>query len=463
MNAASGAGRRGLIPDGIGRGLLAAGGALAAMTATAALGLHLVGAPVGGLTVGGTAATVLLAVGGSLTLSGTPVASGPVDGLPGLLRTGIALTGRLDVVPLGVTLAGLLVLAAALHHPGRRGAVAGPATAPVRIRLAQGLAAAAGLLAGLAGLGLVARGVVTSVDLPGLLPSGGLGGRTAGVLGSPPAIGAAGAGGARPFRLEFRASPGLGPILAPAAVVMSCLGAAVRAGAWPGTAPAWWPEAARIWRAAAVPARLVAVAAPIVTVVGLGVAMAAGGPGLSGAVLLLAPNAGFVVLSAGLGVPWTGPPAAGAAGLAGPSPGWPWPAGPPGAGIAAQQTAAAWSGPHWPAVAVALAALVAGGTLIAHRTPSPGRAAWTAGASAAGWAVLAPPLTALAGGSVDLGLTLLGRTMQLMSPAVRGDLLLAAPAGLVAGAIGGLLGVAAYRLVRAVRSKARPVRAGPGP
>lgn len=130
-------------PRDVGAGLVAAAAALLAMAGTAAAGLLLLDAgrigDVGALT----AAVVALAAGGPATLTATPPGDVP-----------IALHAGVEVMPLGVTVAGAAVLGALLLRHGRDGMVV------------RGAAATVAVAAGLLVVAQVGSGTV-AVRLPG--------------------------------------------------------------------------------------------------------------------------------------------------------------------------------------------------------------------------------------------------------------------------------------------------------
>lgn len=234
-------------------GLAAAVAALVTMAAVAAAGLLLLGAGRGGF---GrlTAAVVSLAAGGSAQVTAA---------LPG--RVPLTLTGDVRAMPLGVTLAGAVVLGAVLLRRGRDGL------------LVRGAVAAVVFTAGAAVAARLARGT-TTLGLPDRSPAPGggcgpvrglpVGGDTLDVLG-----------------VGFAVPAG------PVAVSAAALALVVAGAAWlvgrPGRAGAvLWPAAA-------------------VTVLCLGVAWVWGGPPAAGAVVLALPAAALGVLLLGLGRPLT--------------------------------------------------------------------------------------------------------------------------------------------------------------
>ncbi|MEU8843914.1 streptophobe family protein [Streptomyces roseus] len=119
-------------------GIAATGWALVTMAAVAALGLRLLGADAAGGPLGAmTAAVVALAVGGTVSTSGD---------LSALGTTGPGVESSLDVMPLGVGLAGALVLAGIFLRGIRAGAPRGEPAARAGV-VAVLLTAAAGGLA----------------------------------------------------------------------------------------------------------------------------------------------------------------------------------------------------------------------------------------------------------------------------------------------------------------------------
>ncbi|MFG2880608.1 streptophobe family protein [Streptomyces sp. NPDC048337] len=118
-------------------GVAAVGWSLAVMAGVAALGLHLLGADGTGGSLGAmTAAVVVLAVGGAVTPSGDLSVFGV---------GGAGAESSLDVMPLGVGLAGALVLARVFLRSLRPGAAPGDRAARVAVVLALLVAAAGGL------------------------------------------------------------------------------------------------------------------------------------------------------------------------------------------------------------------------------------------------------------------------------------------------------------------------------
>ncbi|WP_251050217.1 streptophobe family protein, partial [Streptomyces sp. ISL-86] len=118
-------------------GVAAVGWSLIVMAGTAALGLRLLGANAAGGSLGAmTAAVVVLAVGGTVTPSGDVSAFGVA---------GAGAETSLDVTPLGVGLAGALVLAHVFLRSLRTGAAAGELAARAGVVAALFVATAGGL------------------------------------------------------------------------------------------------------------------------------------------------------------------------------------------------------------------------------------------------------------------------------------------------------------------------------
>ncbi|QKV73465.1 streptophobe family protein [Amycolatopsis sp. Hca4] len=242
----------------VGRGLLAATAAVLAMAAVAAAGLALLGAGRVGDFGALTAAVVALAAGGSVEAGAVPA-----GGLP------VAVRGGLDVLPLGVSLTGAVVLGALLLRR-RRGTEV----------LVRGAVAAVALPAALAVIALLARG---PLRMPDRLTAGGIGG-----------CGPAAAGPARlPLAVRFEAgfSVAVGPVVVGAVagtlVVIGCCWLVTRfPGAAAGARALRWPAAGS-------------------AVVCLAAAWTFGGAAAAGGVLLVLPQLVCAAVLSGLGVPWT--------------------------------------------------------------------------------------------------------------------------------------------------------------
>lgn len=152
-------------------GIAAAGWSLLAMAAVAALGLHLLGADAAGGPLGAmAAAVVVLAVGGTVTPSGDVSVFG-AGGASGA-------EASLDVMPLGVALAGALVLAHLFLRSLRAGAGPGELVARAAVVVAL-FVAAVGVLAWAGHDVVTLDGAVlpktpAKVEVPGIGDIGGL-------------------------------------------------------------------------------------------------------------------------------------------------------------------------------------------------------------------------------------------------------------------------------------------------
>jgi hypothetical protein len=368
----------------VGRGLAAAAAALLVMAGVALAGLLLLDAGRFGDPVVLTAVVVALAVGGS-----ADVVAVPAGGLP------VAARGVIDVMPLGVSLVGAVVLGVVLLRPRRDGLPVRAATAAVAVPVV------------FAAISLLTKGKLTL-----RLPGGGSGGGSACGLGA-----------------------GVSPRF----------GGAVDAGFSVAFVPAL--AAATIWVLVVVGAGALAVRFPVVTtglraaatVLGiftagcLLVAGVFGGAAAAGAVLLVLPQVVAGVLLLGLGVPWTvtaeGPLSCALDGVQPLSPGGPL---------------------TWVPVVVLLVC----GIAVAARTRRSGGtlrraavlAAWFASVTGAALTVMA----LLSQVSVELGVTALGLSIPVLDARLAANPLLALVAGFVGGA---LAGGAGSLLVDAFRSR----------
>lgn len=261
-------------------GLIAAAGGLLAMACTAAAGLLLVGAERIGELAELTAAVVALAVGGPVD-----VLARPATGLP------VALQGGVQVMPLGVSLAGAVVLGGLLLRRGKD-----------RL-LVRGLASAVALPAGLAAVALLARGAL-KLQLPTGAWSARSGFGTASCTrdssGQPPGCSGgmwqlAGGGPGVPL-------PSGGSALDASFSVVVGQTALGGAGFALAVAGVCW-LLARFHLTARL--RVVVGTAGAVTAVCLIAAWVSAGAAAAGGVLLALPLAVFGMLLLGLGVPWT--------------------------------------------------------------------------------------------------------------------------------------------------------------
>jgi hypothetical protein len=378
------------------RGTAAALAALAAMTGTAAAGLLLLDADrvsgFGGLT----AAVVALAVGGSAEFG-----AAPVGGLPLTVRGGV------EVVPLGVALAGAVVLGWLLSR--RRDGL-----------LVRGAAAIVVLPAGAAAMAASAGGAVT---LPGGTAAGGSGG-----CGPLPA-GTLDRGG--PLSSLDRGGS------------LGTLGAGFAVPVWPALAGAVVLVLAVVGVCWLVARFGVAVRGALWTALGLTAACllaawAVGGPVAIGGALLALPLVVFGVLSLGLGVPWTvrsdGALACVLDGVAPPAPGGPL---------------------TWAAVAVLLALGIAsaggGGGGPLRRAARNGAVLGVAVGASMG------VLALLSGMSVTLGVGAFGFSFPLLDAGAAADPLIALGLGFAGGAVAGSAGGLLVGGLRAAgRSRAFP-------
>ncbi|WP_372406686.1 streptophobe family protein [Streptomyces luteireticuli] len=271
------------------------GWAFLAMAGTAALGLHLLGADRAGALGPMTAAVVVLATGGSVEPSGAVEAFG---------LTGAGARSSIDVLPLGVTLVGALVLGAAFVRSLRP---AGPVVGGRELAARAGVMAAVFLLV-LGGLAWAGSSTVT-IDGTALVPGGGDGGPKLelpgiGDLGDLPDRLAGLARAKAAVGFSVRTGPSL---LGGAAWVLVVLLVTLLAAR---TAPL--PHGARALHRSVRPAAS-ALCAVLVLAVAAGWAAAAGAtagddhPGrIAGAALLGAPNGVWLGLPLGLFVPWHG-------------------------------------------------------------------------------------------------------------------------------------------------------------
>ncbi|GLZ01111.1 streptophobe family protein [Actinoplanes sp. NBRC 103695] len=241
-------------------GPAAAAAALLAMAGTAAAGLLLLNGGRGGGLDRLTAGVVAMAAGGP-----ADIGAAPAGGLP------IGVQGQIQVMPLGVSLVGALVLGALLLRRGRSGL------------LVRGSSAAVAFTAGLCAVAVAARGSVT-------LPSG----SARAVVGG---AGACSAGASTPLRAVGSVDTlqaGFSVAVGPATVGAAGWALAVVGLCW---LAARFPAVADTLRAARWP--VCGTAAVCVLA-----AWALGGPAAAGGALLALPLAAGGALLLGLGVPW---------------------------------------------------------------------------------------------------------------------------------------------------------------
>jgi hypothetical protein len=360
--------------------------AYAAMALVAAAGLALIGAGAPGrLTV----ATVAMAGGGAVDVTGAIAAGG---------RLGASLHGGISALPLGVSLAGAVALAAVLRR-----------SAPSMRSL-----------------------VTTAVAFPLALALPALAGHSRLSIAAPCARRGYGLGGCQSDRIPLRAialdyhtdvwRTAFGGLVW-ALVVLALVVLSSR--------HVRLPEGLS-WVRPAVSAVVTVVLCATLAVVLTG--LAAGlfaGARVAGAALLIGPNVAFAALPAGIGVPWSVGSAMSSRGTGGPVHGLAWlvPAG------------------------FAVVVLLAIGVLTAARTPAPAGPAWRrrltrAGRSGLITGVLVAGTTALAGFSAHLSVSVLGMAFPVIVLRAAGDILVALVLGSAAGAVAGLAGSALPEVVR---------------
>ncbi|MGP3685108.1 streptophobe family protein [Streptomyces sp. IBSNAI002] len=422
----------------------AAGWSLAAMAGVAALGLHLLGADAAGGSLGAmTAAAVVLAVGGTVTPSGDVSVFGA--GLAGGAG-GAGAEASLDVMPLGVGLAGALVLAHLFLRSLRAGA-------PVAELLARAVVVVALFVAAAGVLAWAGHDVVTldgaalprtpaRIEVPGIGDVGGL---------LPDRIG---------DLIETRTRVGFsvepGPTLRAAgvwaAVVLALALLVSRRG--PAAFARLRPAASAV-----VAMLLAAVAAGLAAAVWA--ALGEERPGrVLGAALLGAPNGSWAGVLLGLFVPLDGRVGGEPARLL------PDPLDELLTGAAREPVTVArlaeYDGRVWLLAAGAGLLLLYAGVLAAVRTPGRGITGCAARLSAATGVALAALvwLTAL---SADASLAVLGVDVVDAGVELRGSVPLALTLGAVWGAVAGALGALLARHRRAPLPRTGPgAAAGPG-
>ncbi|MFI1283909.1 streptophobe family protein [Streptomyces sp. NPDC020858] len=408
----------------------AVGWSLIVMAAVAASGLHLLGADAAGGSLGAmTAAVVVLAVGGTVTPSGDVSAFGV---------TGAGAQTSLDVMPLGVSLAGALVLAWVFLRSLRGGA--GPGETAARVAALTAL-----LVATAGGLAWAGHDVVTldgtaalpktpaKVEIPGIGDIGGLlPDRIGDLIETQTRVG---------FSVE------LGPSLAGAGVwVLAVLAVALlvsRRG--PAVLARFRPAASAV-----VAMLLVAVAAGLASAVWAALGEAAAEPGqgrrVLGAALLGAPNGSWLGVLLGLFVPVHGQVTGAPARLL------PHPMDDLLAVSAREPVTVARLAEYdervWLLVAGAALLLLYAGVLAAVRTPGRGIPGCAARMSAVTGVTLAV-LAWLTGLSADASLAVLGVDAVDAGVELRGDVVYALLLGAVWGAVAGGVGAGVARWRRA--------------
>ncbi|MFD6973931.1 streptophobe family protein, partial [Streptomyces sp. NPDC059949] len=410
----------------------AVGWSLIVMAGVAAAGLHLLGADAAGGSLGAmTAAVVVLAVGGTVTPSGDVSAFGV---------TGADAQTSLDVMPLGVSLAGALVLAWVFLRSLRTGAGAGARVAALTALLvatAGGLAWAGHDVVTLDGTAALPK-TPAKVEIPGIGD-----------------IGIGDIGGLLPDRIgdliETRTRVGfsveLGPSLAGAGVwVLAVLAVALLVSRRGPAALARFRPAA----SAVVAMLLVAVAAGLASAVWAALGETAAEPGqgrrVLGAALLGAPNGSWLGVLLGLFVPVHGQVTGEPARLL------PDPLDDLLAVSAREPVTVARLAEYdervWLLVAGAALLLLYAGVLAAVRTPGRGIPGCAARMSAVTGVTLAV-LAWLTGLSADASLAVLGVDAVDAGVELRGDVVYALLLGAVWGAVAGGVGAGVARVRRA--------------
>lgn len=389
------------------QGVVGAAAALVAMTGTAAAGLFLLEADrladLGALT----AAVVTLSVGGAVDLGAAPAPELPV-----------AIQGGLNVMPLGVSLVGAIVLGLGLR-PRR----------DTNGLLVRGVAAAAAFTAGIGGVTRLARDTV-SIPLPDGEAAGSGSRGLACLEGAVPTMADLPFGVGSPVDvLEVEFSVALWPTLPFAAgstlaVVGVCWLLARLPSAAEGLRAALWA---------------LGVIAPVCVLA----AWAFGGPAAVGAVLLVLPVAVFSALPVGLGVPWTvSSTGALSCALEGIEP----------------FARAGLLAPGGPLLWICAIALLVGGVIVAARTGRPARpglrrAAVVAVRLAVAVGAVVSLTTFLASASVNLAVHAFGSSWPVLDAHLGANQLLTLGAALAAGATAGFVGsllVDAFRRLRSV-------------
>ncbi|MEU9143055.1 streptophobe family protein [Streptomyces sp. NPDC048349] len=420
-------------------GIAAAGWSLLAMSVTAALGLHLLGADAAGGSLGAmTAAVVVLAVGGTVLPSGDL----SVFGAGGGAGAAAGAEASLDVMPLGVALAGALVLAHLfLRSLGAQGSPTGELLARAAVVVALFVAAVG--VAAWAGHdvvtldGAVLPKTPATVEVPGIGDVGGL---------LPDRIGDLIEARARVgFSVEPEATLRAAAVWA--AVVLAVALLVSRRG--PAGLARWRPAASAV-----VAALLVAVAAGLAAAVWA--ALGDEHPGrVLGAALLGAPNGAWAGVLLGLFVPLAGRATGAPARLL------PDPLDALLAGSAREPVTVArlaeYDGRVWLLVAGAGLLLFSAGLLAAVRTPGRRAAGCAARLSVVTGVALAALvwLTAL---SADASLAVLGVDAVDAGVELRGSAPVALVLGAAWGAVAGALGA-----LSAPRRRVPPPGTAPGP
>jgi hypothetical protein len=371
------------------RAMSAVAAAYVAMGVVAAAGLLLLGADgAGRLTI----ATVTMAGGGGIDATGE-LPQAPAQA---------SLHGGVDVMPLGVSLAGALVLVIALRRP------------------------AASLRA------LAVRLATVAVAFPAVLTLAAFAGHGRLALGRPCVRGPYGLSGcasddralAGGLTLDYHSDLGR-TLLGGLVWVLVVLALVVLLQCRPDARHLRLPTALSWIRpAVSVSVTVILCAALAAGAAGLLVGFAHG-PKVAGAAVLLAPNAAFAAFGAGIGVPWS---------AARSTPG----------GSRDTSLASIAHGPAWLLpVAFSVTVLLVIGVLTAARTPVPAGTAWRrvrAGRLGLPVGVLSAGMTAAAGASAHLGVSVLGFAITVLGLRCDGDILVALALGSAAGAVAGITG-----------------------
>lgn len=374
------------------RGMSAVAAAYVAMGLVAAAGLLLLGADgVSRLTV----AAVTLAGGGSVDVTGE-LAQAQAQ------RMAASLQGEVGVMPLGVSLAGTLVLVIALR------------------RRAASLRA------------LVVRLGTVAVAFPCVLTLSAFAGRGRLTLGRPCVrgpygpFGCGGDGRALPsgIMLAYHSDPGR-TLLGALVWVLVVLALVALLQCRPDARHLRLP-AALSWVRTAVPVSLAVILCAALAVEALGLlAAVAHGPKGAGAALLLAPNVAFAAFGVGIGVPWSAARST--------------PVGAQDSSLTGIAHGPAWLLP----VAFSVTILLVIGVRVAARAPVPAGVAWRrlrAGRLGLPVGVLSAGMTAAAGVSAHLGVSVFGFAMTVLDLRCGGDILVALALGSAAGAVAGVTG-----------------------
>ncbi|MEY9871106.1 hypothetical protein ABH931_000571 [Streptacidiphilus sp. MAP12-33] len=436
---------------------MSASWAFVAMAAVGALGVHLLGLDTHAKLGPVTAALVAMAVGGRISPTGDVSVFG-IDAA--------AAQGSIDIMPLGLTLVGAVVLGWLFTRPLRRIAVL--TAGELLVRAAGAVISFLVLLAVVAWSG---NGTV-SVDISSLTggsggsggsgsgggddPFGGFGGLIGGVVGgnTKPTVG---------FKVDLAPTLGIGLLWVVVVLAFSVV-AARRS-----PLPVGWQGLARTVRPVASAITTVFVGACVVGgLAGLVVGLTGnGGAKTVGGVLLGTPNGVFLAVPLGMGVSLAGK-ASGPLAHVLPAPINTFLAGGQGKTITVSSLAAQ-DGRVWLLPVAVLLMLLATGVFAAVRTPRRSASADPLGAEVGGAAVrlgvallvVTPVLLALADVTVNANLSVFGFDAVGAGLSVTGNVALALGLGLVEGAAMGALGALLVRRF-AEAKRVGPATALPG-